>query len=69
MTKLGFRLRTGRWPQQDDLDRVNCKEAGVIGHGSCGWCEVHKWPRYQCLCLAANDWRNAITDSSVENHV
>lgn len=32
-----FKEATGREPEQDDLERCNCLEAGTIGHGLCGW--------------------------------
>lgn len=32
-----FKHATGREPQQDDLERSNCKLAGQIGHAQCGW--------------------------------
>jgi hypothetical protein len=32
-----FKEATGHDPIQDDLERSNCKEAGELGHGSCGW--------------------------------
>lgn len=42
----------GRAPEQDDLDRVNCGEAGTLGHVSCGICGVHNLPRFMCGCAA-----------------
>jgi len=32
-----FRQATGRDPEQDDLERVNCPNAGEVGHWGCGW--------------------------------
>lgn len=56
MSKLMFRIRTGRWPKQDDLERVNCKQAGEIGHGNCGWCNEHRAPMYQCMCASVKKY-------------
>lgn len=43
---LRFRLATGHWPIQDDLDRSYCKEAGKIGHCDCGWNRKHNKPNF-----------------------
>ena len=32
-----FEAKTGEPPVQDDLERVNCKAAGSIGHWLCGY--------------------------------
>ena len=48
LTAEGFKAITGREPQQDDLDRVNCAQAGQIGHGSCGLCRTCGKPRFVC---------------------
>ena len=45
-----FEDRTGRKPEHDDLERVNCKRAGEIGHWACGWCDKHYAPRAECGC-------------------
>lgn len=45
-----FEMLTGRAPDQDDLDRVNCSEVGQPGHGLCGICETHDLPRLHCWC-------------------
>lgn len=39
---------TGREPEQDDLDRTFCLEAGQDGHYYCGICEKCKKPRFIC---------------------
>jgi hypothetical protein len=36
-TPQDFYAATGRWPQHDDMDRVNCPHAGAMGHLCCGW--------------------------------
>lgn len=46
-----FEKRTGRPPQDDDLERVNCDEAGSPGHTQCGWCGKHDAPFCECLCV------------------
>ena len=51
MTKKEFKEKTGHEPEQDDLARVNCIEAGTIGHSLCGWCNTHDTPRFMCGCL------------------
>ena len=50
MTVAEFKKYTGYEPINDDLDRVNCKEVGTIGHSLCGWCFIHNLPRLQCGC-------------------
>ena len=37
MTAEDFKLATGRMPEDDDLERVNCPKVRVPGHMSCGW--------------------------------
>jgi hypothetical protein len=37
ITRDHFVSRVGRKPENDDLDRCNCKEAGEVGHYYCGW--------------------------------
>jgi hypothetical protein len=43
-----FVMATGREPQQDDMERVNCKDVGKPGHHFCGWCPIHGTPRWLC---------------------
>ena len=45
-----FHFMTGRWPDNDDLDRVNCSYAGEIGHHYCGVCMECLQPKHMCLC-------------------
>jgi hypothetical protein len=40
-----YRRKVGSGSEQDDLDRVNCSEAGAVGHVQCGRCP-HDWPRF-----------------------
>jgi hypothetical protein len=42
-----FTAATGREPVNDDMERVNCVEAGAIGHYACGWCK-HELPYFCC---------------------
>lgn len=37
ITEKDFELATGHKPEQDDLDRCNCQQAGEGGHFQCGW--------------------------------
>lgn len=37
ITRKKFMQATGRKPEQDDLERCNCKQAGAPGHFFCGW--------------------------------
>ena len=39
-----FKAATGHEPQDDDLDRCNCSEAGKLGHYSCGWNSAEDMP-------------------------
>lgn len=32
-----YEKATGYAPENDDLERANCKAAGKLGHWSCGW--------------------------------
>lgn len=37
ITQELFKQYVGREPQDDDLERCNCNNAGKAGHGQCGW--------------------------------
>jgi hypothetical protein len=52
MTAETFQERFGEAPIEDDLDRVNCPEAGQPAHQQCVVCEFHQKPRFACGCLA-----------------
>lgn len=55
ITEAIFTKATGRPPEQDDLERCNCKGAGTFGHSMCGWCETHGQPVFTCLeCMRVN---------------
>jgi hypothetical protein len=47
-----FEAMVGRPPQLDDLDRMNCPNAGMVGHLMDGVCPVHEGPRFMCGCMA-----------------
>lgn len=47
MTKDEFYAATGHMPENDDLERANCEQAGMVGHTSCGVCE-HGLPVFLC---------------------
>jgi len=51
MTAKEFKEKTGMEPVNDDLDRVNCPDAGKLGHWQCGWCKEHDKPYFMCGCL------------------
>lgn len=42
-----FKNATGRDPENDDLERVNCSRRGP-GHFSCGWCNQCNSPMFEC---------------------
>lgn len=44
ITDVHFKMGTGKWPIQDDLERCNCPKAGQIGHQFCGWSHVYDMP-------------------------
>jgi hypothetical protein len=52
MNTKEFMLTTGRLPENDDLERVNCDKAGSDGHIMCGTCKAHNMPvwegHYRC---------------------
>lgn len=50
ITANDFKVLTGRDPQYDDLDRVNCLLAGQIGHVQCGLCPCGSGlPTFACF--------------------
>jgi len=44
-----FKEATGRDPQDDDLERVNCPARGSLLHTCCGWCYRHNKPFFECF--------------------
>jgi hypothetical protein len=47
MTADEFFAATGYHAQDDDLERANCEQAGMVGHIACGVCE-HGKPVFMC---------------------
>jgi len=41
-----FKQYVGREPEDDDLERCNCKTAGEAGHTMCGWNSKENLPVY-----------------------
>lgn len=64
MNEEEFKVKTGRPPKDDDLERVNCPIPGQIGHFSCGWCNKCDQPRFQCGCALETSVRPPITKAS-----
>jgi len=54
-TEEEFFALCGRWPENDDLDRLNCPDAGFPGHLQCGLCLKHSVPLFVCGCLAPSN--------------
>lgn len=53
MTSREFNRITGYAPELDDMERVNCQDAGTTGHQQCGVCE-HGYPKFlHCKICAA----------------
>lgn len=51
MKEHEFFTATGRLPEDDDLERVNCNKVGQAGHFCCGWCFPHNLPVFECGCI------------------
>lgn len=47
ITREKFIAATGREPENDDLDRCNCRFAGDIMHQCCGWNVEHDKPQFE----------------------
>lgn len=52
MDAAEFELVVGHKPEQDDLERANCPDAGKIGHACCGICPHCGVPRFLCIVAA-----------------
>lgn len=52
LTADEFTLFVGRPPWRDDMHRVNCEDAGMVGHAMCGWCTECERSRFDCGHLA-----------------
>ena len=46
MNAIEFTNITGRAPENDDLERTNCVNAGDESHSMCGTCVEHGQPRF-----------------------
>jgi hypothetical protein len=46
MTEQQYVAFVGSAPTDDDLERVNCKDAGKIGHRLCGWNYCFNLPKF-----------------------
>ena len=46
ITKEKFLKHVGFEPENDDLERCNCKEAGQWGHKDCGWSNTTNMPMF-----------------------
>lgn len=46
MTRHVFKEKVGRWPEQDELERVNCARTRESGHMYCGWNYKHDCPMF-----------------------
>lgn len=57
-----FRAATGQEPQQDDLERCNCKQPGDIGHYHCGWSSFLNRPFFMLPSDAIDAERGATMD-------
>jgi hypothetical protein len=56
MTEQEFMETVGRLPVNDDLDRVNCPQAGTVGHAFCGRCP-HGLPRFEVCYQCHPEWK------------
>jgi len=45
-----FEKITGNPPENDDLERSNCEQAGQDGHKYCGLCDKCGHPKFNCFC-------------------
>ena len=50
-TEKEFIEMVGSAPEQDDLERLNCPDAGKIGHSSCGYCVTNNRPKFMGHCI------------------
>ncbi len=63
ITTERFKELTGIDPIQDDLERANCKSAGIFNHICCGWCSKHNKPAWWCLC-SVNKYNKKIKENN-----
>lgn len=48
ITEEHFKTSTNKDPENDDLIRSNCEQAGEEGHIYCGWCKKCDKPIFMC---------------------
>ena len=65
MDEVEYYKKVGVYPTQDDLERVNCVNAGLLGHSDCGWCDVCDKPRFMCNDKGDRKVDNMNRDSAV----
>lgn len=56
MTREEFVKLTGREPRDDDLERVNCPEAGKVGHFHCGLFPCCGQPKFAFHNPGCREW-------------
>lgn len=54
-----FTKATGYSPQDDDLERVNCTNAGQTGHTMCGWSHRYNKPMFMLTSYQREQSREA----------
>lgn len=64
ITRADFKKATGLPPEQDDLERCNCNQAGQLGHFHCGWDVARNlpnfWPKYPLQGAVTRDYRASL---------
>jgi hypothetical protein len=50
--EVAYEVLTGFAPENDDLERANCENAGETGHLACGLCSTCGKPTWTCSHLA-----------------
>lgn len=58
MNAKEFKKLTGHVPEQDDLERANCEDAGFMGHHYCGVCAECEQPSFMCVCTNEHHGEN-----------
>jgi hypothetical protein len=53
ITAKAFKTATGHAPENDDLERCNCPQAGEPGHMHCGWDAAANLPWFMSPNAAA----------------
>ena len=63
ITREKFIEATGREPEDDDLQRCNCREAGMLMHLCCGWNYKHNKPQFM---IGPQKWNGRHPEPSSE---